>query len=516
MRGVLFLCVTTGVILLLLSRSSLLSGDLGLEVLAGDPALAGERLASWMRLGLLGACLLTILTASGPAIYFSPSELNLLLTGPFTRRGLILYKFSFYVAGAFLSALIITLIAQPLVGTGLSILVGSFLALMFLQLLSAVIELSSQAVASPMLTRMGRAVMVLIAIYALASVFWLATHHGLTVTEILSAFESSWFGRIVLAPFDVFVSAFLSREVFPDLLGWTAVAAAIDGGLLALIVLLDRRTYETSIAASEALDRRWVRALRGGHFWAIRQTAARTLPRPPTLSGLGLMAWRQSLNVMRTSVKPIAVLLVLAVLMGPLLVEVGKDISPWSRIGVLFFIGVFVIPRTLVFDFRSDLDNLEHFKSLPLSPWAICAGQLVIAVLLTSVIELALIASALPFLQGSVRNLALVLALFALPFNLLMYALENTFFLMFPSRLVPVGRVDFDFFGRTLIELTVKSFFLFVGCALAAGIGIIVFRATNGSWIAFTMMAWVSLALLGGLNVVLLGWAFRRFDVSRM
>jgi hypothetical protein len=97
-----------------------------------------------------------------------------------------------------------------------------------------------------------------------------------------------------------------------------------------------------------------------------------------------------------------------------------------------------------------------------------------------------------------------------------MYALENTFFLMFPSRLVPVGRIDFDFFGRTLIELTVKSFFLFVGCALAAGIGIIVFRATNGSWIAFAMMAWVSLALLGGLNVVLLGWAFRRFDVSRM
>ena len=42
MRGVLFLCVTTGVILLLLSRSSLLSGDLGLEVLAGDPALAAR------------------------------------------------------------------------------------------------------------------------------------------------------------------------------------------------------------------------------------------------------------------------------------------------------------------------------------------------------------------------------------------------------------------------------------------------------------------------------------------
>ncbi len=97
-----------------------------------------------------------------------------------------------------------------------------------------------------------------------------------------------------------------------------------------------------------------------------------------------------------------------------------------------------------------------------------------------------------------------------------MYALENTLFIMFPSRLVPVGRVDFDFFGRTRIELTVKSFFLFVGCALAAGIGIIVFRVTNGSLIAFTIMAWVSLALLGGLNVVLLGWAFRRFDVSRM
>jgi hypothetical protein len=52
---------------------------------------------------LLLACLLTVAVSSGPAIYFSRAEIDFLFTGPFSRRGLLLYKFLSYATGAFVS-----------------------------------------------------------------------------------------------------------------------------------------------------------------------------------------------------------------------------------------------------------------------------------------------------------------------------------------------------------------------------------------------------------------------------
>jgi hypothetical protein len=104
---------------------------------------------------------------------------------------------------------------------------------------------------------------------------------------------------------------------------------------------------------------------------------------------------------------------------------------------------------------------------------------------------------------------------FTIPFNALLYSLENLIFLLFPTPLVPVGRVDFDFLGRTMVDFAVKTALLIAGCGLAAGVGILVLQATNRSWPAFAIVTWCSLALLALLMLPVLSWAFERFDISR-
>ena len=94
LRGLLFLCVTIAVIALLMQQTALPGNPLGGAV-QQDPQQLRAQLALYMPFGLLGACLLTVLTSSGPAIHFSPSEINLLFTAPFSRSALLFYKMCF-------------------------------------------------------------------------------------------------------------------------------------------------------------------------------------------------------------------------------------------------------------------------------------------------------------------------------------------------------------------------------------------------------------------------------------
>ena len=513
-RGLLFLCVTITVIALLMKQSALPGHPLG-GVIQGGPEQLQEQFARLMPVGLLAACLLTVFTSSGPAIHFSPSEINLLFSGPFSRRALLLYKMCFYIFGALLSSLLIMLLAPVFTQSLLATFLGAFLALMFIQLFSAVIGLVSQLLAGYCYVPIKRNYVLMLLGTAIAALVWYLASiaHGLAGALVL--FQSSLAGTLVLAPFEVFVHIFLAPSIYPDLLGWAALGVAINATLIAFILLLDGHSNEASVAASLKLHKRWVRARRSGLFWGAQPVVVRSFMSPPLLGGVGPIAWRQLLTAMRTSSKPVLVFLCVALLAGPILVIAAADVSMWSRIGFVFFVAVYVLPRTLVFDYRSDLDTMENFKSLPLRPWKIGAGQLATPVLLTSLIELVLLGSVAVFLDGTPHLVSIGMMPFLVPFNLLLYGLESLLFLLFPTPLVPVGRVDFDFLGRTLVEFMVKTTLLIGACALAAGAGMKVLDMTERSWPAFAGVAWFSLALMALLMLPLLSWAFERFDVSR-
>jgi len=515
LRGLLFLCVTVAVIALLMKQTALPVHPPG-AALAEAPELLRGQLARWMPAGLLAACLLTVLTAPGPAIHFSPSEINLLFSAPFSRRALLLYKMCFYAFGALLSSLLITLLLPAVQVMPLAALLGAFLTLLFIQLFSAVIGMVSQRLAASVAMPLRRGHILLLLVALIAMLAWYISGAGTGLTDGFIRFQSSLTGILLLAPFEVFVHIFLASSMYPDLLRWAMLGVAINAALLAGIILLDRYSYEASIAASLALHRRWVRARRSGLLWGTQPAGRVRSFRPPlVIPGVGAIAWRQLLTALRTSGKAVLVFLALAVLGGPLLVFVAADISVWSRIGFVFFVAIYLLPRTLVFDFRSDLECMETFKALPLRPWKICAGQLVAPALLGSLIELLLLGSATMCLDGAARLIALGLMPFIVPFNLLLYSLENLIFLFFPTPLVPVGRVDFDFLGRTMVDFAVKTSLLVAGCSLAAGAGMLALDVTNRSWTAFAIVAWCSLVLIVLALLPVLSWAYNRFDVSR-
>ena len=113
------------------------------------------------------------------------------------------------------------------------------------------------------------------------------------------------------------------------------------------------------------------------------------------------------------------------------------------------------------------------------------------------------------------RLLLLIMVPFLVPFNLLLYGLENLMFLLFPTPLVPVGRVDFDFLGRTMVEFSVKTALLLGGCGLAAAAGTVVLNATGRNWSAFAVVTWWVLMLVALLLLPLMSRAYSRFDISR-
>jgi hypothetical protein len=386
---------------------------------------------------------------------------------------------------------------------------------MFIQLCSAVIGLLGQLLAGycTVPLRRSHVISVLVAVIVVLAWYFSGIDNGLA--DALALFQSSYVGTLLLAPFTVFVEIFLADSLYPDLLGWATLGLAINIGLLAFIILLDRDSCEASIAASLKLHKRWVRARRSGLLWGAQPVVVRSFGQPPPFGGIGPIAWRQLLTALRSYSKAVLVFLALALLAGPLLVVAAADITLWSRVGFVFFIAVYVLPRTLVFDFRSDLDSMENFKALPLRPWKIATGQLLAPVLLTSLVELLLLVSAAVFLEGVPRTLVICLAPFVVPFNVLLYGLENTLFLLFPTPLVPVGRIDFDFLGRTLVDFAVKTTLLVSGCGLAAAAGMLVLNATQRSWLAFAVVAWLALVLIALLMVPALSRAYDRFDVSR-
>ena len=507
-RGALFLLIFVAIIWLLLDARSAaqLSGSVGLR----------ENIRDFLPLGLLGAAIFTVFVSSGPALYFSPNEINFLFAGPFTRRGLVVYKFCAYFAGAFLSAAIITLLIPPRASTGTAAFVGALLTLLFIQLFSAAAGMCVQVFQRDWLVRLRRpAVLASIGSIAAAVLYGVAVTTDGTLIEVLVGFRRSIPGQILLAPFAVFAEILLARELFPNLLVWTALGLAINGLLLLVILQLDRKTVEQSLAESARLNNRWTRIKQGGSIWASDKTTGRSLTRAPVWAGIGPIAWRQAINAVRNSGRAILFFFVLALFTGPLVVNIGSKFTISGTIAMLYFAVAFVLPRTLVCDFRGELDKIGHYKALPISPRRICIGQMVVPVLLCSAIEIVMIGSALMFVDGAAARFLLALIVFTLPFNLLLYGVENLVFLLFPTKLVPVGRVDFDFLGRTLVEFLLKTVIVFSAVAAAAGLGIKVMHATGNSWLLFGLSVWAALSAIALFTIPLMGLAFDRFRLSQ-
>jgi hypothetical protein len=126
-----------------------------------------------------------------------------------------------------------------------------------------------------------------------------------------------------------------------------------------------------------------------------------------------------------------------------------------------------LLPTALRFDFHRDLDRLAILKGLPVSPLATAVGQTLSPVIIATLFQ-SVVLSFAAAARGLPPQLVVTAMLIMLPLNLLVFALENVVFLLYPYRAQQEG---LEVFLRTMLTFTGKGLLFTVGLGLMAAWG---------------------------------------------
>jgi hypothetical protein len=331
--------------------------------------------------------------------------------------------------------------------------------------------------------------------------------------SIAEALDRAPVARVVLAPLQPFVRTF-TAETAGELVLWALVSAAIDASLLALVLRLDADYREAALAASQRQFERLQRIRRG----VIPQVGKARGPRRslvgmfPWLGGIGPTAWRQTTAAIRTSR---GTLLIVAFMSAGIV----PTFFAGHRAGIAPIImttawGTAMLTMMLKFDFRGELDQMAWLKALPLHPTATAAGQLAVPALYLTLIQGLLLGTAAFIATPAQRLILLAILPFLLPFNVLVFGVENLMFLWFPSRLAGAAPGDLGFLGRQIVFFVVKMIVVGLAvavCGAAGGIAYVVTRRVEPAIVG----GFLGLCAVGVALVALVGFAYQRFDPSR-
>lgn len=448
------------------------------------------------------------------AIHFWPAEVDFLFPGPFTRRELLLYKMAGNLLGAVFLALIFSMWLIRFSASWLAAFIGVFLAVWFVQLLQMCLVLTMQMLAERGWPLSRKIVLIVsVSVLAAAAIGGLWGQDVTNLRGFVEAARESWAGYLLLLPFEPFGRALGAESLFPELIIWGGCAAALNICLFLLIVRLDANYLEASVVGSQMIYQR-IQRMRSGNLrmGVSRKTARLHLPQFPRCGGAGTIARRQLAKALRAS--PWVPLLIIGSGGGGLAIFVLQTDLPGLPEILTFCIVwcTFVFASLFPYDFRGDLEQMDLLKQLPFQPVAIAAGQLSVPIALVGAIQMAFL-TVVAVTTGDLLTVSLA-AGFAIPFNILLFGIENLTFLLYPVRMVAATPGDFQHFGRQMLLMMVKMLFLGVISAVAATCGFVVYFLCGESEAAFVIVAWLVLAAAAIGMLPAVAWAFRRFDVS--
>lgn len=460
-------------------------------------------------------CLLNAVARMGQgSLYFTPAEINFLFSAPVSRRQLLLYKMATVVAASAGLGVFFAIFFSGIAHWLITAMIGGFLAMLFVNLLSVAAAMVKENVTQPGSTFLRVIVLGVFATLALAFAVPLAmpspdSSFGEAAQEVLTSPTVI----AVLAPLRVFLLAITADSVAAFVL-WALAGLMLNLLMFAAIVRLDALNLEAALHSSHRFHERIERARRGGSAVVWNRAARWRIAPLPRLGGAGPIIWRQLTSALRTSkglfmVLAIGIAVIAAIAFFIDAEHYGAALA--GSIGPSVFLTFFLVTMTR-FDFRSDLDQLEWLKMLPISANALAAGQVLTPVLvLTAVQWTILMALAIGF--GMV-HIILLIAAFFVPLNVMLVGLENVLFLLYPVRQMTPSMGDLQAVGRNMVLFLVRLVVLAIWGGLGAGLGAAVMYLAGGSLAAFLITMWIVLAATSLAVVPATAMAFRRFDVS--
>ncbi|HWE36973.1 MAG TPA: putative ABC exporter domain-containing protein [Isosphaeraceae bacterium] len=472
---------------------------------------------------LLVWCLLSLILSTGErAIQFTPAEVNLLFSAPFSRRQLLAYKLWVILGGVLVFGVFMAVAMRTYSPTFLSAYVGMVLMGLFGQLLTmavALIGATIGAAANTWRRRLALAILLAVVVVVAASVGRRAL--AVPTLEALQSIPDAPAVRAVLTPFRWFLLAFTARHLWPDLVEWGALAGLIDAGLVLLIFSLDAHYLETAAAAGEKVYALREAIRRGRGIAAVRKPgrARGRVPMLPWWGGAGPIAWRQLTGARREVARLVVLLFCFAMTTGMgifLFLQDTRRVQVWAPFGfqgTLFWLTM-ILGTLTAFDFRADIDRMDVLKSLPISPLSLVYGQLFAPVVIVTGLQwLAM----LPLgIASGARPLFWGIAAFALPFNLLLVAVENLMFLWFPSRIAagapPAG--DLQAMGQLVLLVLAKVVALTVAAGFSTLCALGVYFLLGRNLAAAMAAGWLAALGVGVAITPLIALAFRKFDVA--
>jgi Putative ABC exporter len=454
------------------------------------------------------------------ALYFSPSDVDFLFPGPFSRRQILVYKILGSVTAAGFIALMAPAGLARLIRSWPAAAVGCFLAWLMIGSLTMCAQLAAQTVGERAFT-LARKFVLGGVLAAVAAALGQAASQGLDGPwqDTLLRVRHSLAAEIVLAPFVPVARVMAAGQLVPDALGWAALGAALIACIYALAVRLDANYLETAVRVSRQMQNLRRRAMTGGGVLTPRSRELRSsrLPRPPWMGGAGPLIRRQAIQAVRGSRGALIMTVIVVAAMGiPLAIGMHRHseftlMLPHMVIGVSAYLSILYSAQAPL-GFRVDYERMDLLKSLPIRPLAMACGQTVVTALVLTLPQWSLFAATAVFVPAASREL-LIGGLMILPFNWLLSGTENFLFLLYPAPLVATGSEGFFTMARVMLFMLVK--FLVIGaCGAVAAIPATIVYFATGSMNAALLAGWLTLLVPSSGVMVLVAWAFQRYDVG--
>jgi hypothetical protein len=492
------------------------------SVLAGEVPMAAvspERLGELYRSGLLTFVLVgQIKTLDSKAVYFTPSEVDFLFAGPFSRRELLVYRVVSVLGGILVLSAALAFLLLGLGAWWPAVFVATLLSLLFLHQLAMCLGTVRETLEAHAFSLVRRFVILSVVALVLVSIaYGVSLQPGEGALDVLSAAYGTWTMQALLMPFSPFAEVATARSFDPVTLGWIAVCLLVNLAAFVLLVRLDAANPDET-AVLNRRDLYQARSSGARRAVRARPVAMRSLlSLVPHMKGIGTIASLQLTHAIRgyrLLIELAVVVLIIAVAFHFSRAGGASDGSvDLTRLVYATIWTTIIISNPLRFDFRGGLHTLEYLKTLPMPAWALCAGQLVTPVMITLLYQL-------PFLVMASQSLtlgALIIAVaIAIPLNIFWYGLENLGFLLSPSSQSSRGFGDIQHLGRQILMLLTKFALLLVAALVAVGVAIALGKVFMLSQATLVNAIILVLVIEAAALVGLLAWVFTRFDPSRI